>query len=256
MSEFGQKAILRSHPLGVERSIGQAGDDEERHGGPPSLLAALLVAATILVAVLAVQAWAAQAYHQQATEEVLRDYASLAADEALRRIALEIGYYGYVPALATLGDGFVAQGDLPDLDQLRLGAPEQTAKALELVDALFFYDPRDGSMIFRPEGSVPEGLAELLGASFGQLGFATLDIADVPVVYGPLESDDPEGSGWVGFVVGRTVLRQRCAEAFGRRALLPPSLGEGDLDNSVLYLRANYGSGYELYASGSPWTPQ
>ena len=229
-----------------------------------ALLAALLVAAAALILVLAIQAWAATVYHRETTEEVLRDYATLAADEAWRRVVAEVGYYGYGPAVESLKEAVARGGtsdgeELPDLKSLREAAPEQAARALALADEIFLFDPEDDSLVAAHPERFPTALAEKLarietgqGSRFEVVELLA-DDSPATFVCSWVEEEATAAPQLVGFRVNQEVLQRRIAEVLESRALLPRSLGEGDLDNSVLSLQVRTGSGHTLYSSGSEY---
>ncbi|MEM7282554.1 MAG: hypothetical protein AAF438_13100, partial [Pseudomonadota bacterium] len=67
-----------------------------RHATPRyRWLIGLVVLALVLIIVLAWQAHSAATSHLRAAENVIKDYAGLAADEFIRRSLNEVGYYGY-----------------------------------------------------------------------------------------------------------------------------------------------------------------
>src|SRR5688500_15122913 len=79
-----------------------------------------IVAGLATAALLAVEAHRGAGYHRRSVEGVLRDYATLAAGEMVRRSAVEIGYYGHSPLIAALqrepaGPGGLRPGVLPTL---------------------------------------------------------------------------------------------------------------------------------------------
>ena len=80
---------------------------------PGRILVVLLLAVMSLVLLLAIQAWANQVYHRELSHEVLRDYGVLAADEALRRLDQEVGYYGLEANLTVLRRAALDLGGLP-----------------------------------------------------------------------------------------------------------------------------------------------
>ena len=226
-----------------------------RSGPTPTLLTVLLVTAFSLVAMLAVQSWATSLYHRQVTEDVLRDYAALAADEALRRIAVEIGYYGYGPALDLL------RAQLSDTDAKRpwfeeLAVPqlsnEEQRRALRLIDAPFVVDFER-----KPRSQTPDSPLAELQQSLGEINQNEL-AAHARTVEGPggpasfVVSPVELGSReLVGFRVADDALEDSLTTALERRPLLPSSLGEGDLDNSVLHLSVTNRLEQALYATDS-----
>ena len=70
--------------------------------GRSRYLLALMVASLILTILLGWQAQDAARSHHATAEQVLRDYAALAADEFVRRTTNQVGYYGYYPLITAL----------------------------------------------------------------------------------------------------------------------------------------------------------
>ncbi len=219
---------------------------------PPPLLAILLMG-TLLVATLAVQVWSTQRSHREVTEDVLRDYAALAADEALRRIAIEVGFYGYVPTLDLLRSQ--VDGDSSDwLVELELPSATnaEQRRALGLVAEPFVVD-FEGRQAEQP---LEPWLAEL------QLALGDIDPNELvfhartivaggqPAAYvvSPVEAGSRQ---LIGFRIADDALTRGLTQVLESRPLLPSSLGEGDLDNSVLYLRVTNRLDDTLYVTGS-----
>src|SRR5262245_57469618 len=73
----------------------RAGTRERAGGARSSLLIATIVAGMVTATLLALEAYRAASYHRRAAQSVLRDYATLAANEMVRRSATDLGYYGY-----------------------------------------------------------------------------------------------------------------------------------------------------------------
>src|SRR5271169_1484652 len=67
-----------------------------------TLIILLLILSLGSAGVLAWEAYYEAVSHRTAAESVLKDYASLIADEVVRRTSTEIGYYGYYPLVVAL----------------------------------------------------------------------------------------------------------------------------------------------------------
>ena len=129
-------------------------------------IAVLLLASLGLVAVLAVQAQYGVYGHRVLAEEVLRDYAALAADELLRRVSAEVGYYGYAPATTILRQVVRESGSFEGLhaeDEL----DERSRRALELVRWPFLFRPGDRS-VTGPAGDRREAFRKWLASELPQ----------------------------------------------------------------------------------------
>jgi hypothetical protein len=102
--------------------------------GIPFIVAFLLV--TLLVAgLLVLQAHYAFVSHRVTAESVLRDYAALAAAEAIRRITAEVDFYGYYVVLSALRARAARGGGLEAgaLDALRRDGDERVRRAAGLA---------------------------------------------------------------------------------------------------------------------------
>src|SRR5207245_10027899 len=108
-------------------------------GGPrAAFVIAPLVAGMFTAALLALEAYRAAAYHRRTAESVLRDYATLAAGEMIRRSANELGYYGYYPLATALERAARDPRGLgPQTVSAALHADEGLRRAFSLVQAVF-----------------------------------------------------------------------------------------------------------------------
>ena len=227
-------------------------------------IAVLLLASLGLVAVLAFQAQYGVYGHRVLAEEVLRDYAALAADELLRRVSAEVGYYGYAPATTILRQAVRESGGVPESLESLGELDERSRRALQLVRWSFLYLPDERSLTGpnhprrqavrqwllrelpeRAEVSPSSGFATLHGVAEGE---------PVTVVFAKLDPDQ-DGSPLVGFELDREQLRSWVAGVVERRPLLPSSLGDGEIGNDALFLRLVDGSGQELFESGLLYPP-
>jgi signal transduction histidine kinase len=207
------------------------------------MLVGLLVASLVLVALLAREAVEASRSHRAVAENLLLDYAQLAADEMVRRSTSEVGYQGYYPLLTALQQELAAgEGHLPERALLAQRSP-RVARALALARALFVSRPggveleSGGDEAIRAEavGLPPPGEGLPYAVHHGRLG---------TIAYAALG----ENRGIVGFEVDRQALRAWFRSAFERGPLLPPSLvdaGSGDL-----VVRVTDGDGEELFRAG------
>lgn len=127
-------------------------------------IALLLVGSLVLTGLLAARAHGAVSRHRALAEEVLRDYAALAADELLRRFTAEVGYYGFGYAVALLRrEASGEPTDLPEREALRAAANERETQALELVGTAFILDPASGRLTVSGE-PLPPGVERGLHA--------------------------------------------------------------------------------------------
>lgn len=218
----------------------------------------LLVTALVLVAVLVLNAQYAAQSHRALAEDVLRDYAALAGDEALRRVTVEVAFYGFAPVIELLR-ALDPDGPAPSIEKLTGSADSGQRRGLELVRRTFIASPTDDALsIDGPPVERPVRdwlLREAIAGSerltervrFGVL-HGELEGRPVSFVYAPIESQG------VGRVVGFEVANERLSDwaqiALARRPLLPPALGDGELGNDALYMRLIDASQREIYRSG------
>src|SRR5215469_7048052 len=91
-----------------------------------ALIGALLLASLVAAGVLAWQAVAAADAHRAGARSVVRDYAALVADEAIRRVATDVGYADYTVLAALAQAAGQPAGLTADaVAALRTGANER-----------------------------------------------------------------------------------------------------------------------------------
>jgi signal transduction histidine kinase len=107
----------------------------------PALVVALLVASLVTTVLLALQVQAAVRSHRNATQSVLHDDALLAADELIRRSAVEVGYEGIFQQLLHLdqappsgGSGLVGPLIVGAGPELRVGGEVPSAPVAAAVE--------------------------------------------------------------------------------------------------------------------------
>jgi signal transduction histidine kinase len=229
-----------------------------RTGSRASLILGAMLACLLLTSILAWQAFDAAASHRAIAEGVLRDYATLAADEYIRRTTSQLGAYGYFPLLRSLGTWVHENGSLPTEEQLSAALPERVRRASELVRSLFAVPlaaPAESSFVGGDpaiESWVRRRMSEI-GGEAPELGngvpvlHETAGGVERTLVYGRLTAPRQIV---VGFEVDRAALESWFAEAFERAPLLPPSLtGEGGAAASI-FIRVTDGAGGEIFRSG------
>ncbi len=243
--------------IGQTRWVTKAESDIPRW--PGRTLVVLLLAVMSLVLLLAIQAWANQVYHRELSHEVLRDYGVLAADEALRRLDQEVGYYGLSANLDLLRRAVLEEGGLPDVEQLESRVDARSRRALSLVEEVFLLDSTSGETLIGQGRSLPSELVRRVAdTTFTEQRYRSLAAREGTetrdYVVGVLQ---PAADNFdrIGYVVDEEALRSVVASVVGGRPLLPASLGEGDLDNSVLALAISTDADPALYVSSNRYEP-
>ncbi len=230
------------------------------------LIALLLIGSLVLVGFLAWQAHLAVRSHRESAESVLRDYATLASGEFVRRTLTEVGYYGYFPLIGAIQSWSAANPGTAPIDLADLEMREDQARAREL-----------GAYIFRFHGGT--GRLEAPAAELSEKERSTLErvlSARLPTtptdgsyvtifetvggtirsfVFMPALPGEETPRALVGFEANLGVLDGWIARAVGRGPLMPPSLSEGDLENDSIFLDVRLTSGEVLYEQGEPFDP-
>ena len=232
----------------MRRLAGSGGD-----GAPAALVIPALVAGMLTAGLLALEAYRAAAYHRRTAKSVLRDYATLAAGEMIRRSANELGYYGYYP-LATALEHAARDPRGPDPQTLSaaLHADEVVRRASSLVQTAFTADPASG---VKPWGEpLAPDVAEWIShrvADNGRRrgGYTVLHglIAGQPHTF--VLGAVPGTRTVFGFEVALPVLWEWLGRAFARAPVLPPSLGSGGVTNASVSLVVSDHGGVERFRS-------
>lgn len=222
----------------------------------------MLCANLILGLVLFRQAYDTARSHRRAAESVLRDYASLAGNELLRRSTAAAGYRGYYPLITALGQSPITDldRDLPTPASWLAGADEELRHAGALAAYLFRAAP-DGRLEIAGHRSsgvdawLASEIARLLQAAPDKRPYIVLhtilDGRAESAVCTRLEPAAPTAA-FVGFGVARDELAPWFQAALASGPLLPPSLGGGGVGNEALLLRIVDPAGRELFRSAAP----
>src|SRR5262245_19823270 len=116
---------------------------------------ALLSASIVLMVILAWQAVVATRSHRALAERVLRDYATFAAVEFVRRTDAFVDNYGFAVVIRALVRAEAESGGaLPSHDALVAAIPAQSRGAEELVCTIFRFTA-DGSHFETLHGELP-----------------------------------------------------------------------------------------------------
>ncbi|MEO6325227.1 MAG: histidine kinase dimerization/phospho-acceptor domain-containing protein, partial [Thermoanaerobaculia bacterium] len=228
------------------------------------LIVVLLLLSLALAAVLAVRAQMADVNHRAVAENVLRDYARLAADELVRRMTTKVGYEGFYPLITFLKQRFVEAPTVPPpapADLARSG-DEGIRAAADLVHATFRITP-DGVLSMAEGSTIDTNVARWITTALAQphveppgrrysMLIAPLSGRARTVVYARLSTEP--ASPIVGFEVSPDALRTRFQAALVR-PLLPPSLLRQSLKNDILFIRVADAAGNELLRAGQQSEP-
>lgn len=222
----------------------------QRERSRSALIVGLLGGSLLLVALLTFQTHYAVTAHRRMAEEVLRDYASLVADEFIRRGSVEIGYYGFYPLITILS----GDAELPDPETLIESDDERVARAAGLARSFFRRDPVTGDLSTTGDAlSIAQlaWLSETLSSlepnenPYAQL-YTRIDGEHINVVYSA-----PTVAGLIqGFVVDNAALPEWLETAANRQPLLPPSLTHGEVGNEHIFVELTTPHGDVLFRQG------
>jgi signal transduction histidine kinase len=228
------------------------------------LVTPLLVVSLVITALLALQAHGNFVYHRATAERALRDFASLAGGELVRRSTAQVGYDGYLVLLTGAARGAGPQGLGPDLPRRLAQDPDpRVRRAAGLARRFFVAAPGSGRIELVPPAppradEARRILARLQARVGGVAGaFAVVHaVADGrPQTLVVARAPAPP---WelLGFEVDLDQLGGWFQEAFDRGPLLPPSLGRGRVTNDALGVVVRDHAGTERFrAGGGPWPP-
>jgi signal transduction histidine kinase len=216
----------------------------------------LLVVSLLTTAVLALQAQATFLYHRGTAEQVLRDYARLAADELIRRSTARIGYDGYLTLLTAIGRRVQRDGQ-PDglLAALRADPDPRLQRAAALASSLFTASPETGRLAMAPEAppAVRSWLIERVREpGRGGEPFRVVHgvVGGVPRSFVFRSSGERPDREVVGFEVNLPALTPWLAGVLDAGPLLPPSVGRGRVTNASLSVVVTDQGGVERFRAG------
>ena len=228
----------------------------------PRLIIGLIVLSLMLVLGLAWQAHQATTTHLKTATNVLREYATLVADEYVRRAMADVGYYGYYTYVNLLRQQASRAAGLP-FELIEPAADSPAARAARLARFGFFYDANADKLNFvgenEPDAAVASHLVsftrEFLGGPLPDAGFsinhAVIDGAAHTFV---VTRGDDENRAF-GFEVNRQELGTWLQQSFDNGNLLPQSLAGGAITNEYVYLRFADNSDSALFESGNRYDP-
>jgi signal transduction histidine kinase/type II secretory pathway pseudopilin PulG len=231
-----------------------------------ALIVLLLLISLATAILIAVQAQYANATQRAAAESVLRDYSSLVADEAIRRSAAEIGYYGYYPLMGAVLHEAQQSGSLPlDIKTTLLSAQDARVKrAAGLAKSYFQMEASTGRVVFLGEAP-PEELSNWLRENLARISAQHSDspyqvfhsqLGGTPRTFvGGLTRGSRGREVAAGFEVDLAALTQWFDTALNRQPLVPPSLGHGKVTNANVSLSVRDHGGVERYRLSGESSP-
>lgn len=228
----------------------------------PSLIIGLIVLSLMLVLGLAWQAHQATTTHLKTATNVLREYATLVADEYVRRAMADVGYYGYYAYVNLLRQQASCAGGVP-FELIEPAPDSPAARAGRLARFVFFYDAKANQLNFAGEKEPDAAVAnhvisltrEFLGGPLPDAGFSINHaVIDGTAHTFVVTRGDDENRAF-GFEVNRQELGTWLQQSFDKGNLLPQSLAGGAITNEYVYLRFTDNSEYALFESGNRYDP-
>ena len=215
-----------------------------------TLIAAMLLVSLATAGVLAWQAAAAASSHRASAESVVRDYAALIADEAIRRSSTELGYAGYYTLLAALAQAASQPAglDAGTAAALRSAPNDRLRLAAGLARSIFLFERGAHAIEFFGELPPPEARTELTE----RLARSSADNGPFAVFRGgartfvSTSAHGPRGNPLsVGFEVDPRALDAWLDSALRRAPLLPASLVHGRFSNASVHVSIRDAAGVE-----------
>lgn len=218
----------------------------------------LLTASVVLMAILVWQAVVATRSHRVLAERVLRDYATFAAVEFVRRTDAFVGNYGFAVVIRALTRAEAQSGGaLPSHAALVAAIPAQSRGAEELVGTIFRFTA-DGSQFETLRGELPSEVrdAALRWARRPPTTPVEYRITH-PVVDGRLWllvfTSESVGAGpsahHLGFEVPLTALAAWMRKHVVSEPLLPPALATRDVARASIAMVVRSPDGIVIFRS-------
>ncbi len=223
-----------------------------------ALIVASLVVVFLLTAFLAVRGLTVAVYHRATAEQVVRDWARVAADELARRAEAQAGFYGTYPVLLSLA---AADRLTPPAALAAAAATAEERRNARLVRLTFRFAAGHSaadSGELATSAPLPAGVDAWLRRELAALAAAPpppgerRPFHDEPAggarrtfVY----TIPPAGGRIDGFEVDTGALSPFVELALAGDPLLPASLAAGAIGNDALAVRVTAPGGRELYRS-------
>lgn len=217
----------------------------------------LLILALALTAFLAVQAVLARQRHREAARSVVRDYATILAQDYLRQLAFELEAFTFTPLRIAISEYAAAHSSIPSKEWLRQNGSPVSRNAAGAIDELFFVN-FDKGIVY---GTVSEELRTWIVAEMhpavltkpewsGRSLRASLPSGDRAIVYGTKDGTPLA----LGFTVDEDALRRSALNAFNRistqKGLLRERTGPADAFLSIS------GAHKKLIETGGSYDPE
>jgi signal transduction histidine kinase len=228
-----------------------------------TLIVAMLLLSLGTTGVLAWQAYAAAASHRASAETVVRDYAALIADEAIRRTSTELGYAGHYTLIAALARTAKQPAGLNAgaAAALRSGSDPGVRRAAVLARSFFQLDRASRRIEFFGEPPPPEAQAELTarfaGAPAREAVFEIFRSSGGARTFVTSSTPGPRGESLsIGFELDPSALEGWFDAALRREPLLPASLGHGRFTNASVHVSIRDANGIERARLGRRHWPE
>ncbi len=226
------------------------------------LIIGLIVVSLILVLGLAWQAQQATTTHLKTATNVLREYATLVAEEYVRRVMGDVGYYGYYTYINLLRQEAAGTAAFPfELSEPATDSP--AARAALLARYVFFYDAKAGELSFagdpEPVPPVTNQLTlfarEFLRGPLPDAGFSINHVVIDGAGHSFVITRGDDETRAFGFEVSRQELGAWLQQSFDKGNLLPQSLAGGAITNEYVYLQFADNNEGILFETGNRYDP-
>jgi signal transduction histidine kinase len=203
--------------------------------------------------VLAWDAYSEANSRRSVAENVLKAYASLAAEEAARRTSTEIGFYGYQQVLAFLALEAQKQGgiDANTCAKIVSSSDAEVRRASGLVRGVVWRDGHSGELRLDDAPAPTELIAKFKETTDAGYRIVHLSIARADRAFAIIQ----DHGNRFGFEVNLEALPSWLQTALSRRPLLPTVLAKGQVTNASLYVSIRDDAGSELFRLGHRYSP-
>jgi signal transduction histidine kinase len=225
------------------------------------IITGLLLLGLVFVGLLTHQTYIAATSQQTLVDDILRDYAAVAADEFVRRQDI-IVFYGFGRVLSQLAqiphtDPLPEPEVLPRIVDIADKDRDELNNATELAEGFFRYDARQG--VLEQTGNptpkiVSDGLidqltnTDLTDADWSATFHRRVDGRDHNYIYIKVKS---KGDYYVGMRVNDAKVVEWLQFFIDRGPLLPGSLAGGKIPNERVYINLSTLDGTPVYESGT-----